>query len=189
MTRVLKDKTCRQCKESFTPSRTMQAVCGYQCAIDQSRAKRVAHEAKVARKAHTEAKERIKTKSQHLKEVQAVFNAFIRARDHDKPCISCGRQHLGQWHASHYKPVGGQGAALRFNEVNCHRSCMPCNTHLSGNLVNYRVELINRVGIGIVEWLERDHPPQKWTIDELKWLKKYYRQRAKEAKAWSESAQ
>jgi len=185
MTRVLKDKTCRQCKESFTPSRTMQAVCGYQCAIDQSRAKRVAHEAKAARKSTKEARERIKTKSQHLKETQAEFNKFIRARDFDKPCISCGRHHTGQYHAGHYRT----DKALRFNEVACFKQCMPCNTHLSGNQVNYRSALVDLLGNDIVDWLDRDHPAPKWTIDELKWLKKYYRQRAKEAKAWSESAQ
>ena len=185
MTRVLKDKTCRQCKESFTPSKTMQAVCGYQCAIDQSRAKRVAHEAKAARKSTKEARERIKTKSQHLKETQAEFNKFIRARDHLKPCISCGRHHQGQYHAGHYRT----DKALRFNEIACFKQCMPCNTHLSGNQVEYRKSLVELLGEPLVAWLDRDHKSQNWTVDELKWLKSYYRQRAKEALAWAQDHQ
>ena len=187
MTRVLKDKTCRQCKETFTPSKTMQAVCGYQCAIDQSRAKRVAHEAKVARKAHKEAKERIKTRGDHTRDVQKHFNAFIRARD-TGPCISCGRHHTGQYHAGHYLSTGSS-PELRFNEINCHKQCSACNLHLSGDQVRYRVNLIKKIGLPLVEWLEGPHKPVKMTIDELKWLKTYYRQRAKEAKAWAESAQ
>jgi len=188
MTRVLKDKTCKQCKEVYTPTKSLQSVCGYQCAIDQSNAKRVKREAKVAkasRKANREARERIKTKAKWLKEVQAVFNKFIRARDHDKPCISCGRHHSGQYHAGHYRT----DKSLRFNEIACFKQCQPCNTHLSGNQVNYRMALVDLLGIDIVEWLDRDHPAPKWTIDELKWLKTYYRQRAKEAKVWAESAQ
>jgi hypothetical protein len=181
MTRVLKDKTCRQCKQTFKPSRPLQSVCTLACALSQSEAKRLAQEAKVARKANREARERIKTKSQWLKETQAEFNKFIRARDHDKPCISCGRHHSGQYHAGHYRT----DKALRFNEIACFKQCMPCNTHLSGNQVKYRAALVGLLGDDLVAWLDKDHSSPKWTIDELRYLKAYYRQRAKEAEKWA----
>ena len=54
-----------------------------------------------------ERKEKLKSRSDWLKDLQRVFNEFIRLRDADLPCISCGRYHQGQWHAGHYRSVGG----------------------------------------------------------------------------------
>jgi hypothetical protein len=129
-----------------------------------------------------EAKKRLKDndRSLRLKKAQQAFNAFIRMRDDDLPCISCGRYHNGQHHAGHYIPVGRQ-AALRFNEINCHKQCAPCNNHKSGNLTDYRKNLIDRIGLPLVEWLEQDHPKvQAWTCEELRAIEAYYRRAAKE---------
>lgn len=43
-----------------------------------------------------------------------------------------------------------------------------CNRHLSGNVVEYRKGLIERIGIERVEWLEGPHPVPKWTVDDLR---------------------
>ncbi|WP_206082060.1 recombination protein NinG, partial [Pseudomonas viridiflava] len=90
------------------------------------------------------------------------------------PCVSCGRHHEGKYDAVHYRTVGSN-PALRFEPMNCHRQCSPCNTQLSGNIVNYRIELVRRIGITNVEWLEGHHEPQKYTIEELKALTAKYR--------------
>jgi hypothetical protein len=188
--RVLKDKQCKQCGLIYTPKKALQRVCGLPCAIEQSRAKRIANNNKEARKRHKADKQRIKTRGQWQKEVQTHFNAFIRARDYDKPCISCQRHHQGQYHAGHYKAVGMGGASpLRFNEIGCHKQCSACNNHLGGNLILYRENLIVKIGLNLVEWLEGPHKPLQLTIDELKWLKKYYSQRARDAKKWAEQDQ
>ena len=143
-------------------------------------------QAKARRKETRQRKESLKTRQEWLKETQYEFNRFIRARDHDQPCISCGRHHQGQYHAGHYLTTKAR-PELRFNELNCHRQCAPCNGHLSGNISLYRPALVEKIGIHLVEWLEGPHPtPVKWTIDELKALKKYYRQRANEAIKHSE---
>ena len=107
------------------------------------------------------------------------MNKFIRARDADKPCISCGRFHGGQWHAGHYLTTGAR-PELRFNELNIHKQCQPCNTHLHGNLVLYRVNLIDRIGLDMVEWLEGPHEPLKLTREDLIELRNTYRRKAKE---------
>jgi hypothetical protein len=127
-------------------------------------------EAKRALQARREA---LKTKGDYLRDAQKAFNAFIRLRDTNKPCISCGRYHNGQWHAGHYRTTKAQ-PALRFNELNCHRQCAPCNNHKSGNITDYRIALVDRIGERLVEWLERDYPAPNWTIEELKAIKKYY---------------
>jgi hypothetical protein len=188
LTRILKAKECRQCGITYTPSKHMQAVCTFECAIAHSRAKREQLQARQARDAHKSDrakhkadKLKIKTRGQWVKEVQTQFNMYIRARDHDQPCISCQRFHTGQYHAGHYLTTGAH-PELRFNEINCHKQCAPCNNHLSGNVGLYRENLISKIGVNLVEWLEGEHKPVKPTIDELKWLKQYYSQQAREAK-------
>jgi hypothetical protein len=135
--------------------------------------------AKQVRKEYRSAKQKMKSRADWLREAQAAFNRYIRLRDHDKPCISCGRQHQGQWHAGHYRSVGAC-PELRFMELNVHKQCAPCNDHLSGNIVEYRRGLIERIGIDQVEWLEGNHEAKKYTIEEIKAIKAEYTHKSKE---------
>ncbi|KVN92578.1 recombination protein NinG [Burkholderia ubonensis] len=181
MNRALKPKKCPQCRVVFTPARSMQKVCGPLCAL--SHAKKLADQ-KAARAQRDERKslreklEKAKTRGTHLRELQAAFNAWIRARDAGHACISCGRFHQGQWHAGHYRSVGSE-PALRFEPDNVHLQCAPCNTHLSGNLIAYRVNLIKKIGAERVEWLEGPHVPKKLTIAEIQEMKAFYRAEAR----------
>ena len=173
----MKNKTCRQCKGSFLPTRPLQSVCSPVCAIAQVSAKRT----KARDGAHRARKRALldNDRSFQLKEAQKVFNQYIRLRDKELPCVSCGRYHEGQWHAGHYRTTAAQ-PALRFNEINCAKQCMPCNSHKSGNITEYRINLIQRIGPKLVEWLEIDHKqPSKLTIDEIKGIRKYYQQAVK----------
>ena len=106
-------------------------------------------------------------RSHWIKKAQTAFNKYVRQRDAKEPCISCGRFHDGQYHAGHYKSVGSS-PELRFNELNNHKQCAPCNNHLSGNIVNYRPRLIEKIGLEKVEWLEKHHKPAKLSIDDIK---------------------
>ncbi|KWZ53334.1 hypothetical protein WK57_30565 [Burkholderia ubonensis] len=181
MNRALKPKKCPQCRGVFTPARSMQKVCGPLCAV--SHAKKLADQ-KAARAQRDERKslreklEKAKTRGTHLRELQAAFNAWIRARDAGHACISCGRFHQGQWHAGHYRSVGSE-PALRFEPDNVHLQCAPCNTHLSGNLIPYRANLIKKIGLERVEWLEGPHVPNKLTIPQLQEMKAFYRAEAR----------
>ena len=100
-------------------------------------------------------------------------------RDAKEPCISCGRYHEGQYHAGHYRSVGST-PELRFNELNCHKQCSVCNNYLSGNAIEYRRGLVAKIGIDQVEWVEGKHEPNKYTIDEIVQIKKYYQQKIKD---------
>jgi hypothetical protein len=135
--------------------------------------------AKQVRKEYRAEKQKMKSRADWLREAQAAFNRYIRLRDHDKPCISCGRNHQGQWHAGHYRSVGAC-PELRFEELNVHKQCAPCNDHLSGNIVEYRRGLIERIGIDRVEWLEGNHEAKKYTIEEIRAIKAEYTRKAKE---------
>ncbi|MNN35088.1 Bacteriophage Lambda NinG protein [compost metagenome] len=59
---------------------------------------------------------------------------------------------------------------------------MPCNQHKSGDIVNYRINLVQRIGAEQVAWLEGPHKAQRYTIDELKALKAEYRAKIKALK-------
>jgi len=162
-------KKCRICKSTFHPRNTLQVVCSVDCAGLHSQAERKRREDRE----HRAAKAKAKTRAQWLKEAQAVFNSYIRIRDKDLPCISCGKMHNGQWHAGHFRTTGAAGH-LRFSPDNVHKQCAPCNNHLSGNLLNYRVGLISRIGLDKVEELENDNTQYKWTIDDAKSIKAKY---------------
>jgi hypothetical protein len=77
----------------------------------------------------------------------------------------------------------GSTPELRFNEDNVHLQCERCNSFLSGNLLNYRINLIERIGVERVEFLERkDHEPSKLTIEEIQAITKKYRNKLKNIK-------
>lgn len=71
------------------------------------------------------------------------FNAFIRNRDKDLPCISCGS--FGELEAGHYW-AGGNFESVRFNEINVSGQCKKCNGFLHGNLILYGKGLVKRYG-------------------------------------------
>lgn len=170
-------KKCRACRETFAPAKSMQIACSPKCALDLVAQKREQERKSIQQRERRELKarkEKLKSRSDHLREAQQAFNAYIRLRDKDQPCISCQRHHDGQYHAGHYRPAGSN-PALRFEECNIWKQCQPCNTHLSGNLTQYRINLIQKIGLERVEWLEGPHEPQRYTIEELKGIKAKYR--------------
>lgn len=166
---IVKPKRCASCRCEFQPSRPMQKVCGLECAQAIAKKKRE----KVENVADRQKRDSLKSRAQWMKEAQAAFNAFIRARDANLPCISCNRHHDGQWHAGHYLSTGAR-PELRFDESNVHKQCQPCNTHLHGNLILYRVWLIKRIGYESVARLEGPHEQKHYGIEDLKAIKADY---------------
>lgn len=177
-------KTCSVCKIEFTPSRPLQKVCGPVCALAHAKAKesrqRKAIE-KLERREIRVQKQRLKSRADHLRETQAIFNQWIRLRDAAEPCISCGRHHDGQYHAGHYRTVAS-APELRFEPLNVWKQCAPCNNHKSGDIVNYRANLVQKLGAEKVEWLEGPHEPKRYTIEDLQAMKANYRALIREMK-------
>jgi len=109
-----------------------------------------------------------------LKKAQEVFNKWIRERDKDKGCISCGGE-VSQ--AGHYFSQGHH-SALRYNEMNTNGQCVRCNMFLSGNLIKYRQGLVKRYGAAKVEQLELNADLKKawkWHRIELEEIIKKYK--------------
>lgn len=182
-----KPRACRVCKTVFQPSRPLQTVCGPACAIEQAKFKR----AKAERIAAAEDRKTVKIKLEKLKtargwtkEAQIAFNAYIRERDKDKPCICCGQPLEsgtvgGSFDCGHYRSVGS-APHLRFDERNAHGQRKQCNRWAAGRAVDYRIGLIARIGQGSVDALESDQTPRKYTIEELKAIKATYIAKLKE---------
>ena len=180
----MKQKKCRVCKFEYQPMNSLQKVCGAKCAlvlVEQEKEKKIkkhkADEIKLVRKKLKQLS--MKDRSKANRAAQTAFNAYVRLRDCDLPCISCQRHHSGQYHAGHYKTKGAH-PELAFNELNVHKQCAPCNNHLSGNIVNYRINLIDKIGLDKVEWLEQSHEPKKYAVDELWQIEKEYKNKLKE---------
>ncbi len=115
------------------------------------------------------------------------FASYIRERDrqagHD--CISSGRPldwTGNQVDAGHYRSRGA-ASHLRYHEDNCHAQSKHDNRHLGGNIVQYRINLIARIGLARVEALECTNEPRKWTHDELRAIRDEYRAKVKQLKA------
>lgn len=140
------------------------------------------HEAEKAdRKRLAERKQQVKPLSYFIKQAQQAFNEFIRYRDRDLPCISCGRHHEGQYHAGHFRTTGAN-PELRFNEDNCHKQCSACNNHLSGNLTAYRPALIDKIGLARFESLMGPHEMPKWKRDDYIRIRDEYREKLRDMK-------
>ena len=193
---AIKSKTCKACGTSFTPSRPLARACSVPCALSIGRAKTEKAQASKAKVERAEHREKLKTVRETLpvlkKAAQKEFNAWVRARDEKQPCISCGEPppdfsqlHAGR-DAGHYRSIGS-ASHVRFNEDNCHAQCVRCNQYKSGNAVDYRIGLVNRIGLDAVEALESINDVKKWTHDELRAIRATYSAKTKQLKKASES--
>lgn len=182
-------KTCRICKCKFEPRMPMAVVCSFECAQALAVKTRQKAEKAKAQREKRETREKLdamRTKPQLVRLAQTAFNAFIRARDAGKPCISCGKPLPseavgGAFDAGHYRSVGS-APHMRFVEDQVAGQCKHCNRYLAGNHVAYRAGLIERIGLARVEQIERDQTLRKYTRDGLIELARYYKEEAKKLK-------
>ena len=184
---------CHLCRCLVEPGEGFQTplrlFCGMEHAIasaladqDKIRQKQEKKKAVAVRGQHRADKERIKKAGDYIKEAQAAVNRYVRGRDYEKPCVSCGsnpdQKRGGTVDAGHYRSRGA-ASHLRFNVFNISKQCVKCNRYNSGNAVDFRIELIKRIGLERVERLENDNEPRKFTIDYLKRIKKIFSKRAR----------
>lgn len=165
----MKPKKCKQCGKPFIQSySTLQVVCSVPCSIIWSSKKE-------SEKRVKQMKKDLITHKDYVQILQKVFNTYIRKRDKDKPCISCGKPLTGKYDAGHFFPTTKQ--ALRFDEDNVHGQCVQCNQHKHGNIANYANFLPKRIGWDRFEDLyAKSNAEFKVSIDWLKEKIEYYKQ-------------
>lgn len=184
---AIKPRKCTICRTPFVPRNLMRDKwcspdCGAQLALRLVAAKKA--KADRADRVLTRAqKEALKDINDLKAEAQTAFNAFIRERDKDFPCICCGRlapKHKsltgGGWDAAHYRSRGSADH-LRYDENNAHRALKYCNTR---GHHDYRGGLIARIGLQAVEAIESNQTIVKWTKDGLRAIRAAYRAKLKE---------
>lgn len=161
----------------------MQKVCSPACAATHARRE----SEKADRKQTRERKAALKTRSEWMREAQAVFNQYIRLRDQlaGHACISSGKPL--DWSgnnvdAGHYRSRGS-APHLRFDERNCHAQSKQENRYASGNVTGYRIGLIARIGLEAVEALECDQAPRDHSIPALKAIISEYKAKLKALRA------
>lgn len=172
----MKAKFCPKCQlelplSSYTSTRSH--YCNNCRIIRKFEQQNASRQRQIDRLKNKKQKTKVRISLPELKaKVQRKINKYCRDRDVDKGCISCGK---------HVKLQGGhyinQGSCsfLRYDFMNIHGQCVPCNHFKSGNLIEYRASLVKKIGLAQVKRLESlRHETYKWTREELnKLLEKY----------------
>ena len=95
-------------------------------------------------------------RSDIIRRLDQVFADYIKMRDNidgKYRCISCFKPvSRSQIQCGHYIPR--KHLAARWDEANAHSQCIDCNCFKDGNLIEYRKNLIKKVGRLKVEQLE-----------------------------------
>jgi len=169
---------CTICKTKFKPIfSTLEKTCqDIDCKVKYSMQVVAKQKAKVLNDAKKDwevkkrvLKDNLKTLGQYEAEAKKVFQKWVRMRDKDEPCISCGSVTAKEWHGSHFFSANLY-SGLIFDERNVHKACDYCNVFLHGNLLEYRKGLIKRYGFEYVNQLEADSDllrNYKYTKNEL----------------------
>ena len=188
-------KKCKECRNWFKPVQTFQAWCSPDCGLKlarkaQQREKQMLEREqrqreKEQRKRDREWKEANRTRGDLTKKAQDAVNEYIRWRDYFKPCISCGtcspdQKFGGAWDAGHYRSVGSS-PHTRFVLLNIWKQCKQCNDsrRLSGNSVEYRKNLVAKLGEDRVLKIEHDNTARHYSKDDLRRIAKIFRKRAR----------
>lgn len=113
-----------------------------------------------------------------MAKTQRIFNAWIRNRDSEKSCITCGKYKIE--HACHFYSSGGY-PALRFDPNNVHGGCLACNYYKHGSLNLFRQHLEQRIGkdkLALLDSTATRHGIKKYSRLELEIIIQTYKQAA-----------
>lgn len=117
-------------------------------------------------------------KSEHQKLIKLLdkeFSIFIRKRDKDKGCITCGiKKDWKLMDCGHYLRRGLM--ATRWNERNTAMQCKKCNGWNEGEKDIFRKKLVEMYGLPFVELIESErYKPAHISTNELKIMILHYR--------------
>lgn len=183
-------RRCSNCRIKVSTEKAiigaLKAFCSYECLSIYAKSERgqkavqkaVQSEYKKDKQAR---KEKLKTRSDRIREAQTAFNRYVRLRDVNKPCISCGsmpEQKVGGTRdCGHYLSRGAH-SQHRFRLDNVASQCVKCNRYLSGAPSHFRLGLIERWGEDRITVLECDRYPRKFSEAYLIRLKDIFNRKA-----------
>ena len=183
-TKLITMPVCKQCKDKFIPKYFLQKHCMkndvcVRAELDMKYAQKQKQEKKALKEDTAERAKKLMRYGDYIQLLQVQFNAFIRARDKDAGCISCGNTNADVYAAGHFYPTTYQ--YLRFNEDNVHKQCNKyCNMMKRGNLLEYRPRLIEKIGLERVLMLDNTrHCTLQLSIPEIQEKIIYYKNKIK----------
>lgn len=173
----LPKKKCAMCEKKFFQFRSTEVCCSFICKTKYLSEKEIAKRLKFYETAEKESLPVLKAKAKR------IFQAWVRKRDENLPCISCGKTHA-KWDGGHYFKAEIY-SGLIFHEMNVNKQCSrPCNKDLDGNLPAYRIGLVKKYGKLAVEGLEEISDSMrgyKYTRAELKDIIEKYKAKLNES--------
>lgn len=113
----------------------------------------------------------LEDKRKHTDELDKVFQFYVRLRDAMPggmtKCISCGKiLPFEKMQGGHY--CSRKHMTTRWSEDNVNSECVYCNMMDGDHLIQYRKNLIKKIGEKKVEWIEAYcHDTYKWSDFEL----------------------
>lgn len=135
------------------------------------------------RKEKKEFYEKNKSIAKLKSEARAAFQKWVRMRDANLLCISCGRD-AETWDGGHYYKAELY-SRLIFHPVNCNKQCKYCNKYLDGNESGYRTGLLKKYGQETIDNLDLLAVDDKklgayhWTREQLIEIKNTYLEKIK----------
>lgn len=129
-----------------------------------------------------EFKDKNKSMASLIGEVRVPFHKYIRIRDANDGCISCGTGQSANFQAGHYKKAELFRGSI-FDEINTNKQCYKCNVYLSGNESGYREGLVKKYGEEATKELEQRANKNRaydWNREQLKEIKKEYLEKCRE---------
>lgn len=203
----LRIRECNECHKEYQPVRQFQNTCSIECAAAKGRKDRKKKQEKAERALKKKQQQELAEKKDKLKarrlavkplsyfksQAQQAFNAFIRERDKDLPCISCGESnppdlHGGQWDCGHFLSVGAH-PELRFEEKNAYKQCKSCNggagkfSHKNKTVSQqYEENLIEKFGQELVDWLNGPHEMTHYRREDYIKIRDEYREKTRSLK-------
>lgn len=175
-------RRCPYCKKYNKPDDAVKVNLNYFCSIEHA----VKHGNNIKDKGrkikHKEQKKeyvanKLSTRKRAAKE---ACHEYIRLRDRGKPCICCGEPLGDDIHAGHFWE-SGNFSFIRYHEDNIHGQKSHCNTFKGGDSGFYRQNLIDRIGVERVQWLDDNRSKKiKRSADCYREIEEYYKQKLKE---------
>jgi uncharacterized Zn finger protein (UPF0148 family) len=182
-------KKCKECKREFVRHKIGVNFCSPICQKVYNQFKKYQAwkkaEEKKERVYWQERKDKLKTHSDYVGELQDLINEIARLIDKGQHCISCQKSTGSQRHGGHRWRTSTY-PEIRFHLDNVASQCVYCNDKLSGNPDGYNEGLKIQYGNDYFVWvhdgLKQKYPVLKLTIPELISAKSKARKIIKELK-------
>ena len=184
-----KTAKCKQCKTKHadiakmvtTPS-ALGKFCDYDCLADWVRDNPVKIKQEYSKLARAE---KIQFNANDIrvrkKAAKTACHLYIRTRDKNRGCISCGVNLAGTKYDAGHLIESGNYPFIRYHEDNIFGQCVHCNQHKGGNEVEAKKGAIERIGEQRVNWLyDNKNKLIKRNIEDYREIERYYKDKLKQ---------